>query len=98
MRETIWRTLSGSAWPGALLRIGHGIDGADLALLDDIDPVFAASHYHRVVIGSGDHAFCALVSAVRPPGTAVLVVARPDAVSRDLRATTFGSVAAVRRR
>lgn len=74
-----------AAWPGARLRVGHGIDGADLALLGDVDPAFAATRYDRVVIGSGDHIFCSLVSALRPLGVAVVVVAPASAISRDLR-------------
>lgn len=73
------------AWPGARLLFRHGLDGADLALLDATDPAFTATHYDRVVIGSGDHIFCRLVSALRPLGLAVVVVARADAISRDLR-------------
>ncbi len=76
---------AGAAWPGARLRVGHGLDGADLALLDDVDTAFAASHYDRVVIGSGDHLFCPLASALRAHGLAVIVVARDGSVSRDLR-------------
>ena len=74
-----------AAWPGARLRVGHGIDGADLALLGDVDPAFAANRYDRVVIGSGDHIFCSLVSALRPLGVAVVVIAPADSISRDLR-------------
>lgn len=74
-----------AAWPGARLRVGHGVDGADLALLGDIDPAFAATRYDRVVIGSGDHIFCSLVAALRPLGVAVVVVAPPSSISGDLR-------------
>ena len=73
------------AWPGARLRLGHGLDGADHALLDAVDPDFTASRYDRVVVGSGDHIFCGLVAGLRSRGLAVLVVARPGTLSRDLR-------------
>src|SRR6186997_242146 len=51
---------AGLAWPGARLVPGHGPDGADLALLDAADPGWVATHYTRVVVGSGDHAFTPL--------------------------------------
>ncbi len=72
-------------WPGARLRVGHGVDGADHALLDDVDADFTAGHYSRVVVGSGDHIFCGLVCELRSRGLVVLVVARAESVSRDLR-------------
>ena len=74
-----------AAWPGARLRLGRGRDGADHALLEAVDPCFTASRYDRVVVGSGDHIFCGLVAELRRRGLAVLVVARPGSVSRDLR-------------
>lgn len=74
-----------AAWPGARLRFGHGVDGADLALLADVDPRFTATRYDRVVVGSGDHIFCGLVGELRSLGLAVLVVARLESVSGDLR-------------
>ncbi|HET7652560.1 MAG TPA: NYN domain-containing protein [Acidimicrobiales bacterium] len=78
---------AGLAWgPGVRLRAGFGPDGADTELLDaaaDVD--WVAAHYSRVVIGSGDHAFAALASALRARGVAVVVVARPGGTSRWLR-------------
>lgn len=73
------------AWPGARLHLGRGLDGADHALLQAIDPDFTARRYDRVVVGSGDHIFCGLVTGLRSRGLAVLVVARPGSLSRDLR-------------
>jgi hypothetical protein len=67
---------AGLAWPGAQLRFGHGVDGADRALLAAVEPAFAADHYDRVVVASGDHAFVPLVAALRARGVAVLVVTR----------------------
>ena len=76
---------AGLAWSGAQLRFGHGIDGADDALLDAVDPAFTAAHYDRVVIASGDHAFLPLVAALRAAGVAVLLVVRDErSLSRDL--------------
>ena len=77
---------AGLAWPGCQLRIGRGIDGADRALLDAVEPAFAASHYDRVVIGSGDHAFVPLVAALRARGVPVVVVVRDRrSLALDLR-------------
>ena len=64
------------AWPSAQLVVGHGINGADLALLDAAEPSFVADHYDRVVVASGDHAFAELVIDLRGRGTAVLVITR----------------------
>lgn len=76
---------AGLAWPGAQLRFGHGIDGADSALLDAVEPAFVAGHYDRVVIASGDHAFLPLVSALRARRVAVLLIVRDElSLSRDL--------------
>ena len=76
---------AGLAWPGAQLRFGHGIDGADHALLDAVEPAFAAEHYDRVVIASGDHAFVPLVAALRSRGAAVVLVVRDrESLSIDL--------------
>lgn len=78
-----------ATWPGALLRIGRGIDGADRALLSVLDPAFIASHYHRLVVGSGDHAFAPMVADLRARRMAVVVVARDRmSLSADLRRLT----------
>ena len=77
---------SKAAWPGALLRIGRGIDGADRALLSALDPGFIVSHYHRLVVASGDHIFAPMVADLRARRMAVVVVVRSqEALSRDLR-------------
>jgi len=74
------------AWPGARVLLGRGLDGADRALLDELDPGFVRTHYDRVVIASGDHAFGPLVAALRALAVVVLVVVRNHAtVCRDLR-------------
>lgn len=78
------------AWPGALLRVGRGLDGADRALLAETDPGFVAAHYDRVVIGSGDHAFAPLVSRLRALSVAVCVITRDEmSLSADLRRLTL---------
>jgi hypothetical protein len=77
---------AGLAWPGAQLKAGTGPDGADIALLDAVaDTPWIATHYSRVVIGSGDHAFAGLAVALRALGVAVVVVAQAGHLSRWLR-------------
>jgi hypothetical protein len=81
---------AGMAWPGAQLRIGHGIDGADRALLEALDPEFVAAHYDRVIVASGDHAFAGIVARLRALGVAVVVVVRDAlSLSGDLRRLTM---------
>lgn len=78
------------AWPGAQLRVGRGVDGADRALLTALESRFVAARYGRVVVASGDHAFCGLVSSLRALGTAVVVVTRDElSLSRPLRRLTM---------
>lgn len=76
-----------AAFPRARIVAGRGADGADRALLVSEDADDIAMRYDRVVIGSGDHAFCELAARLRQRGVAVCVVSRPDALSRDLRRT-----------
>jgi hypothetical protein len=81
---------AGLAWPGARLVLGRGVDGADRALLAAIDADFVATHYDRVVIASGDHAFAPLVGALRSRGVAVAVIVRDRrSLSIDLRRLTM---------
>lgn len=40
--------------------VRSGVDGADLALLDETDPRWVARRYGRLVISSGDHVFALL--------------------------------------
>jgi hypothetical protein len=77
------------AWPGSQVVVGRGVDGADRALLRTVDPAFVAARFDRVVIGSGDHAFAGVVSALRARGVAVCVVAAGPSLSRDLRRLTL---------
>jgi hypothetical protein len=61
-----------------------GVDGADLALLRHVAAGDVAARYDRVVVGSGDHAFAALIEALADLGVDVSVVARPGSVSHEL--------------
>jgi hypothetical protein len=47
------------------LPAGGGPDAADRRLLAEVDPTWVASHYDRVVLGSGDHIFEDLVIDLR---------------------------------
>jgi hypothetical protein len=76
---------AGKAWPGALLRIGRGPDGADLALLAEATPEWVARRFGRVVIGSGDGIFLDLVRRLRLHGRPVTVVGRPGSIAGKLR-------------
>jgi hypothetical protein len=81
---------AGLAWPGARLLLGHGIDGADRALLDAVDVDFVAAHYDRVVIASGDHCFAQLARSLRAAGLDVTVVTLSTrSLARVLREATM---------
>jgi len=81
----------GLAWPGPLLRAARGPDGADLALLADLGDLMAAGafpcRFSRVVIGGGDHIYEPAARRLTAAGTQVVVVSRPDALARRLRAS-----------
>jgi hypothetical protein len=72
------------AWPGALVKVGHGIDGADRLLLAEADPAYCQAHYSRVVVASGDRCFRSLVVELDQAGVDVCVVSRRKALSRQL--------------
>jgi hypothetical protein len=73
------------AWPGCLVKVAHGEDGADNALLGTCDPDHVVARYSRVVVASGDHAFTGLTSELRRRGVVVTVISRASALARDLR-------------
>ncbi|MBK37028.1 MAG: hypothetical protein CME26_16050 [Gemmatimonadetes bacterium] len=59
-----------------------GPDGADLALLNELDnPTWIAERFDRVVIGSGDGIFSDVAREMRTLGVRVGVVARRGTVS-----------------
>jgi hypothetical protein len=77
---------AGLAWPGCQLVVGRGIDGADRALLAAVEPAFAASHYDRVLVASGDHAFAPLVAQLLERRVLVeVVVSQERSLSGQLR-------------
>ncbi len=78
-----------SVFPGALLRVRHGVDGADTALQDEIsDTRFTASRFDRVMIASGDGVFTESVVALNEAGGHTVVIAWPHKLSRRLRLAT----------
>jgi len=71
-------------WPGALVRVARGIDGADRLLLQAGAAGPAAARFDRVVVASGDHAFAPLVGELARLGVDVAVVCRRGALARRL--------------
>ena len=74
------------AWPSVVHRRRAGKDGADLALLDDLDWVIASGRYTRVVIGSGDHAFAPSVDRLLAANIRVDIVSDARRLCRQLAA------------
>jgi hypothetical protein len=64
--------------------IRSGIDGADQALLDHVDPRHAASRYRWLIIASGDHAFTPLAQAAQALGLPTLQVAGAGRTAKSL--------------
>ncbi len=64
-----------AVFPESVLRVRHGKDGGEMAILGDLDPSFIARTYSRVIIGSGDGAFADLASSLTEKGLEVRVVA-----------------------
>jgi hypothetical protein len=73
-----WRESYPCAW-----HVGDGPDGGESALLRNCPPEYAAG-FATVVIGSGDHAFAPLAGDLASRDVHVRVVARPEALSRQL--------------
>ncbi len=74
----------GLAWPCVRLLARSGPDGADLALLDEVD--FAmGGRFDRVIIGGGDHIYEGAVRRLHAAGVHAAVVSRPEALARLLR-------------
>ena len=70
--------------------IAHGADGADRMLLEAGDPLWVASRFGRVVIGSGDHAFAPFGRTIQALGTNVVVVSGAGYRSKELVGEGFG--------
>lgn len=73
------------AWPEARLRVRHGENGADLALLDEMHPDDIERRFARVIIASGDHIFSTAAWALRRAGVVVAVAVGRGGLAGDLR-------------
>lgn len=73
------------AFPGKLLRVRFGESGADLALIDALDPKKDATRYDEVIFASGDGIFAATASQFAGLGTRVAAIAHPGGFSPALR-------------
>lgn len=62
-----------------------GKDGADLALREVLDTEELENRFSMVHVGSGDGGFAASISALAGRGAVVVVVARPESLSKRLR-------------
>lgn len=67
------------------LRIGHGIDGADLQLLQVLDTEPIAARYDRVVLVSGDAIFTEAIARLGAWGVEVVVAAHASRLAARLR-------------
>lgn len=73
-------------WPTSAQRLMRsGENGADLALLEAYTALEIASRFDRVVIGSGDGIFTDLTVHLTALGCQVIIVSRPDSLSKRLR-------------
>lgn len=77
-----------TAWRGVAKRarmvFRHGQDGADRALLDELDVDYLARTYTHVVVASGDGIFARVAAELGSRGVQVIVVARRGCLSRRL--------------
>lgn len=73
------------AWGSARVVWGSGPDGADLALLREMDADWIADRFEELVLVSGDNIFSDLVYRVAHKGVPVTVVARDGHCSTRLR-------------
>lgn len=71
----------GGAWPSCRLRLGHGPDGADRALLRAPTEERIHHRFDQIVIDSGDGIFADPVVQLQRHHIEVTVVARPSALS-----------------
>jgi hypothetical protein len=84
-------------WMPARVRLAHGPDGADHALLHDLEDLAHAENltgrFEDVVIGSGDHAFAPVARRLEYDGLTVhLVVAQNGDLSQTLRQNISGCI------
>lgn len=72
-------------WNPARFVLGHGLDGADNALMEVLRSEPLARRSSRVVLVSGDHAFTEPVAELRDRGIPTTVLCAPHSLSRELR-------------
>lgn len=75
----------GKAWPDALLKVGHGPDGADRELLMHVSHDKVPQRFNHVVIASGDGAFVEPACRLAADGRTVTVLSRSASLSKPLR-------------
>ncbi|MDP9696143.1 UNVERIFIED_ORG: hypothetical protein J2X79_003722 [Arthrobacter globiformis] len=64
-----------SAFPGARLVVGHGPDGADLALIEAMQEDMQSGAWSKqVLLGSGDHIFAPILASMAGKGATTRVV------------------------
>jgi hypothetical protein len=73
------------AFPKALRRWRSGVDGADLALLDEMSDLRVMQRYGRVTVCSGDGIFAEPLAALAEAGLETAVVSRKSALSTRLK-------------
>lgn len=73
-----------AAWHGARLKFQSGPDGADLALLEELQHADIAERFTDVILVSGDGIFTDRVVSLTAQGVKVTVVAPVDGCSRRL--------------
>ena len=73
-------------WPDCSVRVGRGIDGSDICLLNDADPQWLSQRFERVVIASADGIFSDLAIELQKLSVKVVVAATSQKVSNKLRA------------
>jgi hypothetical protein len=73
------------AFPRALRRWRSGVDGADLALLEEMSDLRVMQRYGRVTVCSGDGIFAESLAALAEAGVETTVVSRANALSGRLK-------------
>jgi len=73
-------------WPNCSVRVGRGVDGSDICLLNDADPQWLSKRFERVVIASADGIFADLAIELQKLGVKVIIAATSQKVSQKLRA------------
>ena len=84
-----------ATWPKATFRLGQGVDGADLHLLEDAETFFNQPNqrFNEVILGTGDHIFAPTAKKFKENGLIVhAVVATEKSLARKLRQEINGCI------